>query len=170
MSTRSCIIIKVRESDLGKFKKFDPSLLPVKMADWSCYHESEGKELSRKVKLTKPYIGIYCHSDGYPEGVGKVVKETFPSYEQALNLAIGGDCSVVWYDEVRRYGNRAGEDWKWVKPHLGDTPKKVYEKIDCQYCYLFDDDGWKLCKSFERGKFGEYGQEQEIEATVSVYR
>lgn len=168
MSTRSSIIIKVRKEDIGKFKKFDPSLLPVKLSNWDCYGEQISKEMSRKVKLTKPYIGIYCHSDGYPDGVGRVLKSTFPTYEQALNLVVGGDCSVVWDDEVRHYANRSGEDWKWVKPKLGDTPAKVYEKIDCQYSYLLDENGWHMCESFATGEFVEYGEE--IEVSVSVRR
>ena len=78
MSTRSCIVIKVKESDLNQVKKFNPELLPVKVEGWDCYGESTSDEKSQPVELKGAYIGIYCHSDGYPSGVGgKTLRHSF---------------------------------------------------------------------------------------------
>lgn len=156
MGTMSSIIIKVRKEDIGMFKKFNSSLLPVKLSDWDCYGNEVDKEKSRRVKLTSPYIGIYCHSCGCTDEVGDVLKSTFQRYEQVLNLIVGGSCSVIWYDKVRHYANRIGEKWEWIKPALGDTPKSVYEQISCEYSYLFDEDGWRVCEDFDSGNFVEY--------------
>lgn len=146
MSTRSCIVIKVKESDLNQVKKFNPELLPVKVEGWDCYGETTCAEKSQPVELKGAYIGIYCHSDGYPSGVGAVLKEKFNDYETALNLIIGGDCSSVWFDSVRRYGTRSSEDWDYIFPQQGDKPEQVYKRFGgTEYCYLFEDGvGWKV--------------------------
>ena len=85
MSTRSCVIVKVRKEDLGKKLKFDAS--KVKLEDWE---EQKKDEFSKEVELKSPYVGVYCHWDGYPEGVGSVLKKCFNDYESALNLILGG--------------------------------------------------------------------------------
>lgn len=157
MSTRSCIIIKVKNEDLNKVKLFKPELLPVEQKTWgTCGQES--KELSRRVKLTKPYIGIYCHSDGYPSGVGKVLKEKFTDYETILNLIVGGDCSFVWFDGVMRYGTREGEEWRWISPTREDNPFLVASHIDHEYAYLFENGKWVM-KHCSEDTFHNYSTE-----------
>lgn len=157
MSTRSCIIVRVKDEDLKKVKKFKSSLLPVNEENWDNYGQTREKDLCGKITLNKPYIGIYCHSDGYIEGVGAVLKEKFNDYETALNLVIGGDCSFVWFDCVRRYGTRDLEEWKFIKPTRGISPSDVFKDIDHEYAYLFENGEWKvrhICdKNFE---FKEY--------------
>lgn len=165
MSTRSCIMIKVKEEDLNKVKSFNAKALPVKAEDWDGYTEKTCEDKAQPVKIEKAYIGIYCHSDGYPSGVGSALKEKFNDYETILNLIIGGDCSSVWFDSVMRYANRDGEEWKYIKPTQGDKPENVYKRFDdAEYCYLFEDGvGWKV-KSFysELAKgFVEYNNETE---------
>lgn len=34
MSTRSCVIVKVRPEDIGKVMKYNKDLIPVKENDW----------------------------------------------------------------------------------------------------------------------------------------
>jgi len=163
MSTRCAIIIKVKDEDLGKIKKFDKDKLPkgVKLSEWNCYGDEIGDETSKGVKLTKPYIGIYCHSDGYLDGVGKVLKEVFNDYEAALNLVVGGFCSVVWYDEVRHYANRKCEEWGYIKPIKGDTPIEVESHIGHNgYVYLLEDGEWGVLSG---GEFIDYDNNTEID-------
>lgn len=144
MSTRSCIIVRVKDEDLNKVKKFKSNLLPVDENNWDNYDQTREKDLCSRVTLNKPYIGIYCHSDGYLEGVGAVLKAKFNDYETALNLVIGGDCSCVWFDYVRRYGTRDLEQWKFISPTKGESPQDVFEHIDHEYAYLFENGEWKF--------------------------
>lgn len=163
MSTRCAIIIKVKDEDLGKIKKFDKDKLPngVKLAEWNCYGKEIGNEMSREVELTKPYIGIYCHNDGYLDGVGKVLKESFNDYETALNLVVGGSCSIVWYDVVRHYANRKGEEWNYIKPKEGDTPMEIESHIGHNgYVYLLEDGEWRVLSG---GEFIDYDNSTEID-------
>lgn len=142
MSIRSAIIIKVRPEDIGKKMKFDPSKLPVSLDKW--YYDTS-RDKSKEIVIEKEYIGIYCHSDGYPTGVGNALKEKFNDYDTILNLIIGGACSYVWFDGVRRYADRKGERWNYLQPKQGDTPEEIYTHINSQYCYLFTREcGWRV--------------------------
>ena len=40
-------------------------------------------------------VSIYCHFDGYIEGVGRTLKAHYNDKDKALNLIEGGDISVL---------------------------------------------------------------------------
>ena len=70
MSTRSNIALKLRHQD---FKNRVTNL---------------GEEFKG------PYLQVYCHFDGYPEGVGlDLVKKNF-TYDEALEFILKGDRST----------------------------------------------------------------------------
>lgn len=145
MSTRSAIILKVRKEDLGKTVKFDKKKLPIPLKNWKEKWSDESvKEKSKEVTLSHEYIGIYCHWDGYLEGVGVALKEYFTDYDAILNLIAGGDCSSIWYDGVKHYANRKGEEWKYIKPKQGFTSKSVADSIGHDGCVYIYDDGWNF--------------------------
>ena len=50
MSTRSCILLKVRKEDMGKVISFRKAALPVPLEEWT---RDEGKEISKPVKIEK---------------------------------------------------------------------------------------------------------------------
>jgi hypothetical protein len=145
MSTRSCIILKVRKEDIGKLKlKFDVSKLPVPLDKWE-YNES-GKNLCRPVPINNQYIGIYCHWDGYPSGVGAALKNHFKDYDSVLNLILGGSCSAI-DDSVKHYANRVGEEWRYLAPKQGSSQKDLvshFRNAWAEYAYLYDEErgGW----------------------------
>ena len=122
MSTRSNIAIKLKEEDRNK-----DFIAP----DGSIFNPG-GKE----------YLQIYCHSDGYPDGVGqKLLDENF-TYEQALNFIMLGSHSTVEEAYIER-----GEKWQNNKPDCIDEPQCHQEYL---YCFMDDDwyvetsKGWKL--------------------------
>lgn len=161
MATRSCVIIKVRPEDIGKMLKFDEKKLPngVKLDQWvykdsdgSIWRDETGDEHSDSVKLQNAYIGIYCHWDGYIKGgVGDSLKAKFNSYDEVMNLIVGGFCSAIEDDRVRHYANRGKPDqrliydaWNDIKPVQGGSQVDVYRHINCEHVYLFDETrgGW----------------------------
>lgn len=147
MSTRSVVIVKIESSDINKRKKYSPKKVTVQETKWG---EEGGKsvELSKQVLLKDKYIGIYCHWDGYPEGVGAALKKNFNDYEKALNLAVGGFCSVISTEDIKRYATRDGEEWEYIKPQQTDTPKKLISTIGswAEYAYIFENGKWKTKK------------------------
>ena len=144
MSTRSVVIVKIADSDINKRKKFDPKKVTVEETKW----EEEGTEpveLSKAILLKDKYIGIYCHWDGYPEGVGAGLEKNFNDYEKALNLTLGGFCSVIIEDKIKRYATRKSEEWKYIKPQQADTAKKLISTVGdwAEYAYIFEDGKWQ---------------------------
>lgn len=144
MSTRSVVIVKIETSDINKRKKYSPKKVTVQETKWD---EEGGKsvELSKQVLLKDKYIGIYCHWDGYPEGVGAALKKNFNDYEKALNLAVGGFCSVISTEDIKRYATRDREEWKYIKPLQADTAEKLIRNLGnwAEYAYIFENNKWK---------------------------
>ena len=142
MSTHCNVIIKVKPEDIGKSVKFSSRKLPVKLKLWNAFENTRSK--CKSITIEKPYIGIFCHFDGYPSGVGNVLLEKFNDYDSILNLIAGGDCSSICCDSVIHYANRIGEKWNYVKPLQGDTANRCV--IDYpEYVYIFEDGSWKYC-------------------------
>ena len=71
---------------------------------------------------------IYCHYDGYLDGVGSEILEGFNSQNMARVLVGGGDRRSV---PGERYHYECGEDWENVKPTT-----KIGEQ---EYNYVFDE-------------------------------
>lgn len=153
MSTRSVIIVKVRKEDIGKEMKFNEAMLPVALDNWDykdpttgeVWRKEGGENLCEPVVINEQYLAVYCHWDGYPSGVGAVLKEKFLDYHSALNLVIGGACSALDSAYVRHYANRQGEKWEYIKPTQGKTQKEVLKPFTwSEYAYLFDEarGGW----------------------------
>lgn len=106
---------------------------------------------------------VYCHSDGYPSGVGKTLREHYNTEEKVRELLSLGDLSVLgevigekhnfdWmteyrlnFDAVRKdprykmcraYGRDRGE--KGTKARKHKTVKEACSSFDNDYAYLFD--------------------------------
>ena len=153
MATRSCIIVKVRNSDIGTTQKYSDEKSKAPANDWG----GDGVDLCEDVKIEKPYMGVYCHWDGYPSGVGAALKVFADTYERALNLVLGGSISNVEEDEFTHYANRDGEVWNHIEPIQGDTAIDVNAEVDEDYAYLFDENngGWKVLNR-ETNEFEDY--------------
>ena len=84
-----------------------------------------------------PVLQIYCHWDGYPDGVGASLQSSYNSYEKALALILGGDVSVVDEKYTCPYSIGDGEDPNWNVPTVLDKPK-----LNEEYLYVFNHDEW----------------------------
>ena len=45
------------------------------------------------------YSGVYCHWDGYPEWLGRILKTHYNGKSLVSELIDGGDMSSCWTDE-----------------------------------------------------------------------
>lgn len=141
MSTRSCIIVKVNKEDIGKVKSFQESLIKG-LESWGNGEAKDG--YFPNVTLHGQYIAVYCHWDGYLEGVGAELKEHYNTYEKALNLVLGGSISSINNGNVKYYTMRKGEDWENDEPVIFNdikTAKDIFSA--CEYFYVFDNGEWK---------------------------
>lgn len=133
MSTRSSILIQIPDEYIGKTFKYQK--VPFEVT-WDL-----DTDLTESVTFIKLFAGIYCHHDGYPDGVGKELIEHYNTFESAFNLILGGDCSSIVGDYVR-YATQKSEDWKHIQPHQFDKIQKV--SSDSQYVYVFKNNRWYL--------------------------
>lgn len=147
MSTNSDIIVRVRKSDIGSIALFDAKKLDVPEKKW----DKDFNSFEKPVEITNEYIGIYCHWDGYLDGVGSALKANFNTYEKALNLVLGGDCSSIGNDGcITRYATREGEEWSYLSPVQSDDPVLIAGQ---EYSYLFEDGKWKWLDDGEWKEF-----------------
>ena len=82
------------------------------------------------------YISAYCHWDGYPEGVGKHLKEGISSPEEALSLIKGGDMRS--YDGHAEYFNDAHS--KPLQHTSYDDLVRSARNSGAEYLYIFNTD------------------------------
>ena len=111
MSTRSNIAILLRPEDRNKDFK----------TPWGQVVNANGKK----------YLYVYCHNDGYPEGVGA----------DLINM-----CDGDKYEKVLKYilkGDRSTTDlsyWEWRKeqcaPRAADTEEEMYQN---DYLYVIEE-------------------------------
>ena len=111
MSTRSNIAILLRPEDRNKDFK----------TPWGEVVNANGKK----------YLYVYCHNDGYPEGVGADLINMFDGdkYEKALKYILKGDRSTTDLSY-----------WEWRKeqcaPRAADTEEEMYQN---DYLYVIEE-------------------------------
>jgi len=87
---------------------------------------------------------VYCHWDGYPEGVGETLKVAYATKASVVDLLDLGDISSL-DDTLERsvfYVDRGEE----LKIHTFKSSEQWIEwanNCGCEYAYLFDGDTWK---------------------------
>lgn len=99
---------------------------------------------------------IYCHWDGYLDGVGDTLATNFDSLKLAQTLVALGDCSVVSgaadISEVESYHGK-GEPFEDVAPKKFATLKEYKQSIadgeGQEYNYIFTKGEWYLNDSGE---------------------
>lgn len=134
MGTRSYIFVKIKEEDKGKSHKADLGKIPL------LHYISS--DLVKDVYIDKisNYIGIYSAHEGYPDGVGKVLYEKFNTYENALNLVLGGNVINITGGDWDPYIPES-KNWEFERPvQIFEIVKTFGAIID--YIYLFDGQWW----------------------------
>ena len=124
MSTRSTISVKIPTKMIGKV-----------------YENIHGHQ----VYLGGEYMVIYCHFDGYLDGVGEILQCYYDSFEKAFELILGGDISSIAESlEGCDYYVRRGESWENNKPAFSDKPPKRVE----EYLYIFESGKWYVYNGY----------------------
>ena len=100
-------------------------------------------------KIEGGYRGIYCHFDGYPQGVGRTLIEenqynTDDDVTELINL--GHLSSLAPYiNNTRAYHRDFGEKWEENDPVRGKTVAEVADKIDHNgYVYVWENNAWTV--------------------------
>jgi len=109
------------------------------------------------IAIQKPdgtILSIYVHSDGYPDGVGQMLIDNYPTYGSSLRLFEHGDCSSLGstLEECSFYGR------DWQRELDPATVHKNYDKfktfysgdVFIEFVYLFRDGQWKVSDNYQR--------------------
>ena len=132
------------------------------------------------------YKGVYCHFDGYPEGVGKKLDRYYTNQEIVDKLISFGDLSVLAKNiepasnQRHNFEHKAenvcvfyhrdrGDAWDECKPRIFNDEDEIFNKCTgVDYIYIFSNNCWKVTTHWDvKGKFftvDEYIKKEEIEA------
>jgi len=86
---------------------------------------------------------IYCHYDGYPEGVGKELVEKFNSPVKINDLLSKGDMSSIHSNE--HYKDRGENNVDAIVSANEQAYVKDTEQSWGEYAYLFRNGEWEVC-------------------------
>lgn len=93
-------------------------------------------------------VGIYCHHDGYPDGVGKTLQKHYSDEETVASLIQLGSLSSLGedLDVTQAYHRDRGEDLDEpvVYPSVEDMVRNVTSDLGAEYAYVYDAvGGWQ---------------------------
>ena len=88
------------------------------------------------------FTKLYCHFDGYLEGVGFELMQVYNTFDRAKALVEAGDMSSPGDPYSKR-----GEDWQTIAPHRYGSYESYLKNIERDvhtngYSYLFKDGKW----------------------------
>lgn len=95
-------------------------------------------------KEDKSYDAIYCHFDGYPEGVGAMLLENYNTKELVEKLISNGDMSSIGgtTEKCVFYHRDRGEELDIGSYKTKAELKKAYKDSWCEYLYVFNKNVW----------------------------
>ena len=139
MATHCRIYVRVNKEDFGKTLTADISKLPNPLVEnnYPCLpikiHPSPLNDVL--------FLGIYCHFDGYPSGVGAELRNKFTTYESALNLVLLGGVSYI-IDAIKSYHN-----WRNENVEINELQDIVPHAVE-DYTYIFHDGEWHSIENY----------------------
>ena len=111
-------------------------------------------------------LSVYHHWDGYPEWLGKTLKEQYNSREKASELIDGGDISCCWTNErwgdVNEYGGQMKEETAEYGPqYYSQRGEDCPPRLDADLCeYLLPDNSEEFAYVFRNGEWICYNMNQ----------
>lgn len=143
MATRSNIAVVVKPEDFNRpLCVANPEFAEVAPEVYGrCGGNANLSEVYNRdifVDAARPVLQIYVHNDGYPEGVGEHLLDSFNSYEQALALVLCGDLSSIGGGSCVAYSVNEG----YTKNN--EASHQTIATEDEEYLYVFADGEWRI--------------------------
>ena len=102
--------------------------------------------IAKKNPTTGRYTAIYCHWDGYPEGVGLTLRDHYNTPEKVNFLLEQGDisslCETVVETVETSYRTRGDKNVDAMVFHTLDEMCEHYRGCWCEYGYIWMDNKW----------------------------
>lgn len=96
------------------------------------------------IKDSRGITGVYCHFDGYPEGVGKTLLKNYDTEDKVKALIAEGDMSSLGatIEECDFYKEEPDTE-PYTIPDCEDVREKYYQAGRwMDYSYLFENGEW----------------------------
>ena len=91
------------------------------------------------------YRSIYCHFDGYEDGVGKILNQNYATEDAANWLINLGDLRSISHKTIEIF---LSEDHRQIGPTLSRSPTELsilaFEEDCVDYLYVFEDGIWEI--------------------------
>lgn len=92
---------------------------------------------------------LYCHYDGHPDTVGRILAESYPTRESAEGLLELGDLSQLGesLDACDAYCRDWDQAWEDNRPKAHSDEEEYLMSVvtaAVRYVYLFRDSGWHV--------------------------
>jgi hypothetical protein len=93
------------------------------------------------------YDAVYCHFDGYPDGVGYKLAQHYTDEDKIRALVASGSMSSLASEvnDCTFYISR-GEPLKNYKKESRASLEKRAESAWCEYLYIFENNNWTTKK------------------------
>ncbi len=108
----------------------------------------------RNTGTTNGFICIQINWDGYPDRVGKTLREVFNTDEAVRELIALGDCSNLAQaksiDDVEAYCRDLDEKWSEVAPKTFETVLEAQRQWSPIYTYIWDGKEWTAYKGEDK--------------------
>lgn len=105
--------------------------------------------ISKRNSDRASYDGVYCHFDGYPEGVGAILKEHYTDPTKVAKLLDGGSISFLEssLENTRFYHKWRNDPLVIHRELIGrDYLRQVAGNSGCEYLYVFENGQWTVEK------------------------
>jgi hypothetical protein len=101
------------------------------------------RSLIAKLNQDETFDAVYCHFDGYRDGVGATLSDNYVTEESVKNLISMGDMSTLGktLDECDFYTNR-GEPLKVRRNLTFEQLMKKSNDMWAEYLYIFENNRW----------------------------
>jgi len=134
------------------------------------------KQIKIKIMSTRSNIGIrntdetidyiYCHYDGYPEGVGATLIEHYANFDRVNELMKLGDLSILdkrlgekqdFDNRIKGYCLAYGRDRGETGVSVSTTTlEKLLSNTTIDYVYIFDGEFWECYDTYTKESINLY--------------
>ena len=117
---------------------------------------------------------VYCHFDGYPDGVGDILVKHYSEIDDAKALISLGQLSYIrpTTEESFAYHRDREEDWALNKPIKGFGGESEFFAKDwsasnwAEWVYLLTPDGWK---GLDQGNIKAFFKPMPLNMLIKLY-
>jgi hypothetical protein len=99
--------------------------------------------IEHKDETSLSYKTIYCHFDGYPSHVGRILISEYDTADKVKSLIELGDLSCIEEGRVQAYHRDKGEAYNPPAMFSLSELHKQADTIGAEYSYMFNGQDWE---------------------------